>query len=264
MPHVAAYRQANAVVPLAASNLARSAITVARGGGEDGDEDGDEGSDENAWLEEQSRGSSENWASPLLTLIGDVAAHEFDLLLPSTLPSHLLDQTSSSLKSKELRLRLGQMESILTQLRRRLANKTAIFLNKKAYSRGQKENTRSNALLDSYRQSIQRDADLYRLLRRYALNLDPRGTHNDWQRRLQVLNEKDVRAANEVADDMPAASGSKRNATEARRGMMLGEGHRETSWIWRLKGLGEADPGGGDSDEVPDGKHPLVNKYLHK
>jgi hypothetical protein len=233
MPHVAALRQSKALTAPAAAS---AAVSRQRGVANkvqdeiDSDNDGREG------LNGDDDDADRSSGPPLIALVGDVQAWDIDLMLPSSLSPELLAKTSQSLIQKELRLRIGEMEATLAQLRHLLAVKTGVYLDKKASSRGQREGTRSAELLTSYQGAIKRCAELYRVLRGYAKKLDPAGTYNEWLGRFQELKDQDVREAKEGhadEEDAPVRK-KKRGKKRDHRTMALGEGHREMSWIWKM------------------------------
>jgi hypothetical protein len=221
MPHVAAFRQVRVLgtsTPVTESETPfTSPSTLPKG---DDDESDDELDNIDIGVDGDRLGNGSE--PPLIALLGSGPVHEIDLMLPSSLPRDLLKKTSPTLVQKELRLRKGQMESALAQLRRLVAIRAGLYLDKKASSRGQREGTRSTTLLQTYDATVKRTANHYRTVRERALKIDPKG---DWQKRFLSLSDSDVRAGAEIDEE-------ERKGKKRKRG--TGEGHRELSWIWKL------------------------------
>lgn len=93
-----------------------------------------------------------------------------------------------------------------------------------APGRGNKAVTRTQNAIQAISLRITRASDRYRAARSALLVLEPEG---EWKARLQELKAGDLRnPAGDDPDDLED------NSREGRRKRVLGEGHKETSWIW--------------------------------
>lgn len=149
---------------------------------------------------------------------GDSTEHaEFiKLWLPSDVPDDIYQRAcTSGLREKEFRLRYGQADDALHQLRRQLR----IELGMKRYHGGPMGGSSQRAVTRAREMVAQLTTKRNRIVSRYrrAFNvlerLHPVGT---WTLPLRKLEGDDIRAP-----------------TAQERG--LGEGYRELSWIWRTQ-----------------------------
>ncbi len=143
-------------------------------------------------------------------------AENIPLHLPSSLPS--LFQTSpalSSLAEKEYRLRIGQADEALDDIRhgRRTITGLVQFKKLNISGAGNKPNTRYRAIHDRLQNRIQRSADTYCTAYEALLVLQPDG---DWKTQFQKLLPTDIRGPGRQPDDPMNQSNSR----------------YETSWIW--------------------------------
>lgn len=139
--------------------------------------------------------------------------------LPLLLPSSLMRIFSGSIQPEvralgaiEARLRVAHADDSLTDLRKHLRIRQALFHYKKIQvtGTGQRPNTRARAIIAQQTSKINRSAERYRASRRALISLDPGG---DWEIRIQPLHDKDIRHPSEREDGES-------------------EGHRVTTWIW--------------------------------
>lgn len=153
-------------------------------------------------------------------------AEEIDLFLPSNETCMRLGISTRSLLDKERRLRIGRIESHLTELRRLLRVKAGVAVDKRLNSVGQKGGTRSNTVLTEYRKKIDRCAIYYNEERRICLRLDPTGP---WQLRLRDLAKNDIRPVHANFDEQSIPSQHVRGGNK-----VLSEAQRTISWIWKV------------------------------
>ncbi|KAI0042910.1 hypothetical protein FA95DRAFT_1584271 [Auriscalpium vulgare] len=119
---------------------------------------------------------------------------------------------STGLIVKYRRLRLGQAEDALHNLRRQLRIRTGLIHYKHVFvdGSGQKSNTRARTQIAALQDRIKKHASQYRVARDALFIVWPDGP---WVTRLQELKDEHLRAPRDEEQ--------------------LGEGHRELLWIWR-------------------------------
>jgi hypothetical protein len=117
---------------------------------------------------------------------------DVDLWLPSAIPG---DRRRSAcfegLPEMELKLRTAQCASSLHNLRHVLRVKTRMVYFKNKNIRGQREGTRSRAVIDRVHKRAIRLVNKYRIARVAKLDLEGPG---DWEQTFQVLRNEDVRS----------------------------------------------------------------------
>ncbi|KAJ7046193.1 hypothetical protein C8F04DRAFT_938986 [Mycena alexandri] len=152
--------------------------------------------------------------------IPGLQVHEIKLWLPSALmrrPEAVRQITplQNEAVDYEYRLRVGQANEALDEIRRGLLVRTKLYKHKDASSRGVRENMRSNGAINVLNDRIRRMAEQYRGARRALETLGRVLGKMEWERGLRPLCEKDVRG-------MPRAT--------------FGDPERqlEMSWIWVL------------------------------
>lgn len=161
-------------------------------------------------------------------------AESIPLYLPSSLPLSL--QTSpaqSSLAEKEYRLRIGQADEALDNVRHGRRTITGLIQFKKLNisGAGNKPNTRLRTILNRLQNRIQQSADMYRSAYEALLILQPNG---DWKTKFQKLYPTDIRGPGRQADDPLNTSNSR----------------YEMSWIWLVgKRSTLLEDGEGEFDE---------------
>ncbi|KAF7441031.1 hypothetical protein PC9H_001380 [Pleurotus ostreatus] len=136
---------------------------------------------------------------------------KISLLLPSQVPA---TSELTSIRDKEMRIRLAQADDALMELRRLL--RITAGLTEYKYTQvgfAQAANTRARSQINRFKDKVLLTAQRYRAAHQALLSLNPQG---DWITRLRRLDDADIR--------WPG-----RNQDEA-------EGTREISWIWRASG----------------------------
>ncbi|KAJ3713060.1 hypothetical protein C8R42DRAFT_593680 [Lentinula raphanica] len=145
-------------------------------------------------------------------------------MLPSTLPvSERISGCRSGLALIEEQLREAQLRASLNSLQNHLHMKFRLLTYRKTNVKAQGMITKSQALLKRNQRQIDSDAKKYRAAWRAMESLRGEGK-SGWKR----LSHKDVRM---MGNDDSSALGMERKR--------VGEGYRETSWIWREGGTGE-------------------------
>ncbi|PPR04539.1 hypothetical protein CVT26_002506 [Gymnopilus dilepis] len=189
-----------------------------------------------------------------------VAEHSelIQLWLPSRLPASYRPQVcSNDLPEIEDRLRTAQCHDALRAIRYILKIKTRLIKFKHKNLRGQREGTRSRAVIDRVHEKARVGAEKYRASRTAKLSLIGPG---EWEKELQVLRDEDVRGYQDPdrlrkyqgrrgtledhqleAEQSRASSSTMPNETddftlfreERTRRDGTGETRRTLSWIWR-------------------------------
>lgn len=176
----------------------------------------------------------------------NLTALKVKLLLPSDLNSSTrLQCCSSSLKLTEICLHFGVAEDALRDLRKFLTVKKYLvnYKIKQVSGPGQKANTHARAIIDHFKSKIDLSASKYKSARHALSMLDQDGLHTldlfkiNWSHRFQPLTIQDMVFLNADPDDSeddgrPRATRSARK--RKRQEDQLGEGHRMSSWIWRM------------------------------
>ncbi|KAJ7033047.1 hypothetical protein C8F04DRAFT_958139, partial [Mycena alexandri] len=163
--------------------------------------------------------------------IPGVQAYDIALWMPSAIakaPGWARRQRSKLLDDAldhEYRLRVGQANEALDEMRRNLLVRTYLYNLKDAYSRGVRDNMRSGAKIEICDDRIRRMAAQYRAAREALVALGQVLERNEWERTLKPLADADVRG-------MPRATARVVKAPTT------------VSWIWmaqaRLPEAGES------------------------
>ena len=127
------------------------------------------------------------------------------------LPSHLdaTEQDSHCLGgvvASERELRFGQLHDALDDLRRARRTRRGLitFHNVQLSGEGQKTQTKSQSVMHTVQEWIDRSVQRYRVARDALLQLDPSGS---WQKLYPVLNDRDNRGPGKEPEELPASDG---------------------------------------------------------
>ena len=193
---------------------------------------------------------------------------DLELWLPSKLPANKREQICvQGLSTAEDKLHTAQCHDSLDSIRHILTIKTRMVQFKNKNIRGQREGTRSRAVIDRVHGRARAAADKYRAARKAKLEL---AGHGDWELVLQELKDEDIRSYQDptrlqprqprrgILDDEQLASLEERlargnsndsnnvqdqlnftlfNEQRSRRDG-TGETRRKISWIWLNQQLG--------------------------
>jgi hypothetical protein len=163
------------------------------------------------------------------------------LFMPSDLSSRSARERACArgLDGVEGRLQEGEAEEALDQLRLSLRTRTATMKFKIRNWVGQRALTRGQGILRQINIKTHASKLRYRYARQALLKLRD---HGDWEQRLRVLAEDDVRALNERAltDEEKGERDRLREAGQVPdeggiavyNDVVSGETHRTLSWIW--------------------------------
>lgn len=150
------------------------------------------------------------------------------LFLPSQLPPSLWSTgCMPSLHDIEAKLRVAQTSDALEQVKQQLCIYSGFihYKIKHVSGPGQKANTRARSVLLRLMAKVNRSAERYRASYAALEVLHPTG---DWRDSFRPLLTSDLKGPNGKPLDDVIASMPKRSKP-------TGEGHRELSWIWRVR-----------------------------
>ncbi|KAF8069134.1 hypothetical protein FPV67DRAFT_1415501 [Lyophyllum atratum] len=152
-------------------------------------------------------------------------AQDIALWLPSELKKEGII-VNETLQAYEWRLREGQANDALEEVRRVLRLRSHLYTHKDRYTRGVKANTRANVAITTANEAIKRAANRYRRAREALIILSKGRQVPVWETTLRGLKDTDIRSLSEG---------------------LFGEteGSKTTSWIWSAPGVvvdDDADP----------------------
>ncbi|KAJ7114174.1 hypothetical protein C8R43DRAFT_1091380 [Mycena crocata] len=171
-----------------------------------------------------------------------VQVYEMTLWLPSNvmkLPGAARRSVPSLLKEAmkhEYRMRVGQANEALDEIRRQLLMCTHLFKVKDAYSRGVRENMRSGDKIEVCNDRIRRMTAQYRAAREALLVLGRVLEKDEWEKTLMPLLDADVRGMPRATFGDPERQKATRH-TNRRRVLKKRKTSKRTapatvSWIW--------------------------------
>lgn len=183
-------------------------------------------------------------------------AHPEDevLYLPSSITSDIRTCCIPGLPNIECRVRTGQADDALNEVRRQLRITSSIIQFKRGqHQASQQLSRKSRALMAKFTKKTHRAAERYNAAYNALLALDPEG-EGDWTSRLQPLNiSKDLHLPRREDDD--GLDEEKEQGKGSRfRGRKQGENQRELSWIWRAQHAGGRPSRVTSVDEVNESK----------
>ncbi|TFK80022.1 hypothetical protein K466DRAFT_504583, partial [Polyporus arcularius HHB13444] len=162
-----------------------------------------------------------------------VKAEDISLWLPSALPPRLRATLGPGLVNKERRLRIAQADDALEDIRRlrRILTGIADFKRLNINGTGQRTIGKARTLFTKFQEKVRRAAARYRAVRAALESLDKGG---DWEVRLKVLHDADIRGPGRDSDEYTS------------------EGRYEVSWIWLVgRGADGTLPGGVEGELDP-------------
>ncbi|KAJ6538207.1 hypothetical protein DFH09DRAFT_1249732 [Mycena vulgaris] len=139
----------------------------------------------------------------------------------------------------EYRLRVGQANEALHEVRRLLLVRTHLYKLKDTHSRGVRANTRSADKIAALNDRIRRAAAQYRAARATLETLGRVLKLNEWSWTLQELKEEDVRGLprSHFGDPLRQAGKKARKAGQSRtKKARIEREERPLSWIWIARG----------------------------
>ncbi|TFK60790.1 hypothetical protein BDN72DRAFT_778956, partial [Pluteus cervinus] len=157
------------------------------------------------------------------------------LFLPSSLPNST--PCDGRLLMIEWRLRTAQAHTGLDELRRALRMRSFLYIDKDRFSRGQRQNTRSQSQIQRTQGKVDAAAFKYRSARSAIKVLAPLLQEVGWEKEYPCLEKEDVQPLRFDTDG--AAENEKKKKKKDRQS----EGRRKVSWIWGTLGNGELSEG---------------------
>ncbi|KAJ6455099.1 hypothetical protein C8R47DRAFT_1228413 [Mycena vitilis] len=166
--------------------------------------------------------------------------YDISLWMPSAiakLPGSKHQEQSPMMKDAqdhEYRLRVGQANEALDEIRRQLLVRTHLYKLKDAFVRGVRENMRSNDKIELCDDRIRRMTAQYRAARQALVVLGRVLDKHDWERTIKALLDEDVRGMPRATFGDPerqkatAPTHRKRKAKRSRKG----KPPAKLSWIW--------------------------------
>lgn len=147
---------------------------------------------------------------------------DITLWLPSKLNSAKVD-FDRRLADIEWKLRIAEAYEALDELRHNIQVRTHVYKFKDQFTRGQAANTRARNSIETINAKIRSSRDKYRAARMALISLSDMLGQTDWQSKLPILAESDMRGISEGEDGDS-------------------EGRKRLSWIWKVMGVaGEED-----------------------
>ncbi|KAJ7150169.1 hypothetical protein C8R43DRAFT_1128212 [Mycena crocata] len=168
-----------------------------------------------------------------------VKVQNISLWLPSAMmkqprAKHRSDVTKEVQKF-EYRLRVGQANEALHDIRRHLLVRTHLYKYKDKQVRGVRSNMRSKQKIDALEDRIRRAAAQYRAARVALVSLGRALDEHDWEQTLKELKEEDIRARpRSTFSDPERQRGVRGSAAAIKRQRLMRKKRvvRPLSWIW--------------------------------
>lgn len=160
----------------------------------------------------------------------DIAAAPRELVLDVSVKAEV--------QRHEYRLRVGQAEEALHEVRRLLLVRTHVYQLKDEHARGVHANTRSQDKISALNDQTQRSAEQYRAARAALVILGRVLNRHEWERTLLELKGDDVRGLPQSNFHDPER---KKKKKQRRKGKKV---QRPPSWIWVTPGA-QYNPGDG-------------------
>ncbi|KAF7345208.1 CxC2 domain-containing protein [Mycena sanguinolenta] len=144
---------------------------------------------------------------------------------------------SSTVQQHEYRLRVGQANEALREVRRLLLVRTHLYKLKDTHSRGMRANMRSQDKIAALNNQIERASAQYRVARAALVTLGKILGCSEWQRTLQELKADDVRGLPQSQFHDPERKQKKSKQRRRKKSRV----ERPVSWIWVTQ-ASEPDP----------------------
>ncbi|KAJ7722465.1 hypothetical protein B0H14DRAFT_2642150 [Mycena olivaceomarginata] len=140
----------------------------------------------------------------------------------------------------EYRLRVGQAEEALHEVRCLLLVRTHVYKLKDTHSRGVRANMRSQDKIAALNGQVQRAAEQYHAARVALVALGGMLRRDEWRKTLLELKSDDIRGLPQATFHDP----EQKKTTKGKRKKKKQRVERETSWIWVIQGA-RYNPGDG-------------------
>ncbi|KAJ7148083.1 hypothetical protein C8R43DRAFT_1129237 [Mycena crocata] len=168
-----------------------------------------------------------------------VKVQDIKLWLPSAMLKHTRGRHRSDVTPEvqkfEYRLRVGEANEALHDIRRHLLVRTHLYKYKDKHLRGVRDNMRSKQKIEALEDRIRRAAAQYRTARLALLLLGKALGEHDWERTLKELKDEDIRARPRSTFSDPERQRGVRGSSAAIKRRKIGRKKRVVrplSWIW--------------------------------
>lgn len=139
------------------------------------------------------------------------------------LPSQICDLVTCDIRflRYEFDIRMTLIDATLTEIRGLLLMRSQMYKSKDRFSRGQRQQTRSQALISGVERRIRRAKERYDMIRSCLVQLSNHLLETSWKNKFRALHDDDMKGLTSLDDDG-----------------IGGEGHKKLTWIWRVEGVG--------------------------
>lgn len=146
-----------------------------------------------------------------------ISVENMELYLPSSVVQTIT--MDKYLLEYEWQLRYSHAEGALNELRGLLLMRSLVYKSKDRYSRGQRQNTRSQALIHRVEGKIQFVASKYRHIRSAMVHLADHVLEFNWENVIRELKDSDIAGLTSTDDNFNS------------------EGRKKLTWIWKVHGM---------------------------
>ncbi|KAJ7017626.1 hypothetical protein C8F04DRAFT_1279060 [Mycena alexandri] len=170
-------------------------------------------------------------------VVPGVRVENVSLLMPSAMwkrRGNRVDVCKADVLRHEYRLRVGQGNEALHEIRRQLLVRTHLYKHKDRQIRWVRANMRSSDRIEAVNDRIRRCAAQYRAARTALVTLGPALGEDAWEQSLRVLAKDDIRGRPRATFGDPERQVATRMSKKQRRKKKAKE--RPMSWIWVVQG----------------------------
>jgi hypothetical protein len=172
-------------------------------------------------------------------VVPGVKVQDLALLLPSAIwkrRGRHDDICRPEALNHEYRMRVGQANEVLHEVRQGLLVRTHHYQQKNAQSRGNRANMRSQDKIDAVNDKIRWYAAQYRAARAVLETLGPGVGQTEWEETLLPLKEEDVRGRPSTVIGDASRQAATRTTTSKKQKTKKRAKERPMSWIWIVQG----------------------------
>lgn len=147
-------------------------------------------------------------------------AQSLDLYLPSQICQVVT--CDKRFLRYEFDIRLTLIDATLTEIRGMLLMRSQMYKSKDRFSRGQRQQTRSQALIGGVDRRIRCAKERYDSIRQSLVLLSGPLLESSWMSKFHELHSDDLKGLTSLDDD----------------DVIGGEGRKKLTWIWKVEGVG--------------------------
>lgn len=147
-----------------------------------------------------------------------ISAQSLELFLPSRICD--IVTCDKRFLRYEFDIRMTLVDATLSELRGLLLMRSQMYKSKDRFSRGQRQQTRSQALLGGVERRIRRAKERYDCIRECMVALSGPLLESSWMNKFRELHTDDLKGLTSLDEEG------------------TGEGHRKLTWIWKTEGVG--------------------------